>query len=212
MKLGSLSAKYESARDGVAAIGWDSAGEASYGTYQIASATGTMARFLAWLMIPEYPDQYREIRAELDPHRRDSRRKDGEFAAAWKRLAAGPLRPYLEQAEHEFICATHYATGLALLPLAVRSEVTASEALRQVFWSCAVQHGPGGAAKIFSRERAGMDGCYLERWLRAIYAARRFRLRHLTERGHLTEREQAAVNRRYDTELADALRLLAQEV
>ena len=44
--LGSLSAKFESGTEGVAAIGYDRVGGTSYGKYQIASKPGTMDRFL----------------------------------------------------------------------------------------------------------------------------------------------------------------------
>jgi hypothetical protein len=47
--LGKLSAKFESSKEGPSAIGYDTKGGTSYGTYQIASKTGTMSEFVAFL-------------------------------------------------------------------------------------------------------------------------------------------------------------------
>ena len=200
MKLGELSARYESARKGVEAIGWDSGGGASYGTYQIATATGTMARFLSWLTT-DYPD----VKAALDGVRASMRDPRGSFSTAWLGLARGPLRARLEEAEHGFIEATHYQAALGLLPATLQARVNGAEALQQVLWSCAVQHGSGGAARVFvgAATECHLDdpGTTLAAYLRAIYAARDRRL------SRLTPAEQAAVRNRYREELKDALQM-----
>jgi hypothetical protein len=212
MKLGELSARYESARAGVEAIGWDSRGLASYGTYQIASGVGTMAAFLAWCA-KDYP----EIPAALDPHRGDMTSRQGpvtgpdgsglsNFAAAWLSLARGPHRSRLQEAEHGFIQSTHYDVALGLLAVSVANRVRSVEALSQVLWSSAVQHGPAGAARVFG---TSAQACNLDApettpadFIRAIYAARALRL------SRLTPAERQAVLNRYRDEQAAAIRML----
>ena len=56
MKLGDLSAEFESGSRGTSAIGFDSGGGASYGKYQIAHRVGTLDRFMIFLR-----DNYLEL-------------------------------------------------------------------------------------------------------------------------------------------------------
>ena len=153
--LGILSAAFESGAAGCDAIGYDPGGGTSYGIYQIASRPGTMDRFIDFLdrEAPAWADRLRAA-GEANTGGRG-----GEMPRVWKAIASeDPDR--FTGLQHAFIEATHYRPAeqkiLGSEGLAVAER---SEALREVLWSTAVQHGPDGAARIFQtaleRLRAG---------------------------------------------------------
>lgn len=139
--LGALSRKYESNWDpGAISSGVGDAGGKSYGAYQLASKTGTLARFVAWLRGP-YPDLWQTLKPAFEMP---------DFDAEWKRLAVVRRERFL-RAQHDFIAATHYQPALeALRKSAPWLALDARpEAVHEVLWSTAVQHGAGGAVKVF---------------------------------------------------------------
>ena len=210
MELGDLSAKYESAKAGVAAVGWDSGGGLSLGTYQLASRPGTLAEFVRWCA---RSDGLWWISDALSPPLAlglggGSSDRQGPLAQAWRVLASA--RPdELRAAERGFIRATHYDAAVVMLAPSLRAAVQISEALSQVLWSAAVQHGAAGAAKVFGQAWAdcrfpldqALTVAQVGAFIRAIYARRCLRL------ARLTAREQTAVRNRYRQEERDALRL-----
>lgn len=144
-RIGALSAIYES-RGAIDAIGYDGRGGTSYGKYQIASGVGTMGRFLDYL-----DNKAPEIAARLSrsgPANTGGR--GGAMAGEWKRIAQeNPKR--FEALQHEFIRDTHYQPALKSITLSTGEDVSKrSQAVREVLWSTAVQHGPNGAADIFT--------------------------------------------------------------
>jgi hypothetical protein len=144
-RIGALSAIYES-RGAIDAIGYDGRGGTSYGKYQIASGVGTMGRFLDYLDA-KAPD----ISARLSrsgPANTGGR--GGSMAGEWKRIAQESPKRF-EALQHEFIRDTHYQPALKSITLVSGEDVSKrSQAVREVLWSTAVQHGPSGAADIFS--------------------------------------------------------------
>jgi hypothetical protein len=192
-ELGRLSARYESGKRGSAAVGWDSRGGASYGRFQIATAVGTMDRFLIFCEA-NFPDLF----SRLDPVRSSMGDRAGAFARTWVDLSE---QSRIAEAEYEFIKATHYEAGYSRLGTLAKSAVDRVAVLREILWSTCVQHGPGAAPKIFdfswSADTAAM--------IRGIYQRRGERL------SRLTRSEQAAVRDRYQHEQADALAMLANE-
>ncbi len=142
--LGKLSARYESASLGSAAIGYDRTGGTSYGTYQIASRTGTFDNFLKFLD-REAPDWANTLR-EAGSANTGSRK--GAMPDAWKSLVEqDPER--MKHLEHQFIVESHYQ------PVADYVEKNwsqgLSEGLKEVIFSTSVQHGVGGAKKVFEQ-------------------------------------------------------------
>jgi len=134
--LGQLSRKFESnGRPG--AIGFDTKGGFSYGTYQIATNTGTMKKFLLFLS-----DQFPIFAEKLNAAGGAAAALAGSdsFREAWTASAADPA---FAEAQHDYIEASHYQPFAKKLldkqglDLARRSAV-----LRDVAWSVAVQHGP----------------------------------------------------------------------
>lgn len=141
--LGTLSAKYESGRDGTAAVGYDRVGGTSYGRYQIAVKPGTMDIFLKYLKT-EYPDLYQPLAQRKQSY--DD--KHGLFANEWRNLAKGKQ---LKDAEHKFIKRSHYDVALQKLHPPARVMVDTSPTVQQVLWSASVQLGAGLAASNFNK-------------------------------------------------------------
>lgn len=186
--LGFLSAAFESGAAGCDAIGYDPGGGTSYGIYQIASRPGTMDRFIDFLD-REAPAWGERLRAAGEAN---TGGRGGEMPRVWKAIASeDPAR--FTGLQHAFIEATHYRPAEQKIfeneGLAVAER---SEALREVLWSTAVQHGPDGAARIFQialdRLRAGGGDSSDAAIIDQVYALR------------------ADTAARHDPELASALR------
>jgi hypothetical protein len=134
--LGSLSAKYESGNraSGTVSSGKGDPGGISYGSYQLSSKVGTAQRFV---------DQYY---AEWF---HGTKPGSAEFSGLWKKLAA-EREAELAAYEHLFIADTHYQPFADRLRKELNFDVDQrSNALRDVAWSTAVQHGAGN--KIFQQ-------------------------------------------------------------
>ena len=143
--LGSLSAAFESGAAGVGAIGYDPGGGTSYGIYQIASKPGTMNRFIDFLA-GEAPAWAERIRSAGEAN---TGGKDGEMPRVWKEIASEDPKRFAGL-QHAFIEATHYRPAERKIAESTGLRVAErSEALREVLWSTAVQHGPDGAARMF---------------------------------------------------------------
>jgi len=142
--LGALSASHES-NGNPASIGHDSTGGWSYGTYQIATLTGTFSDFMNFLRA-RYPDLAQPLDAAGGPTAATS--GTPQFQAAWKSEAQqNPSR--FQQAQHDYIQATHYDKQVAKLKSNFGLDVNQrSRALQNVVWSMAVQMG-GATQTIF---------------------------------------------------------------
>ena len=150
-KLGGLSERYEAGSHGSEAVGTDSTGGWSYGKYQIATATGTMKKFLAYLKTAD-PD----VAKTLD----DAGGNDGAtnhtdaFAKAWDKAAR---QPGFGDLEHGFIAKTHYdpqADKLAKDGLDVGKR---DKAVQDVTWSVSVQHGGGANVIVHALDKKIAD-------------------------------------------------------
>lgn len=129
-ELGSLSEEYESGGRGAGTVsgGVNDPGGVSYGTYQLASKTGTCAAFVK--------TEGKPWAAELGAGKPGS----AAFSAAWKAIAAREPAAF-KKAQHAFIERTHYRPVVN----AVRDRKgidldLRSEAVRNMVWSCSVQH------------------------------------------------------------------------
>ncbi|WP_419788166.1 hypothetical protein [Pseudodesulfovibrio sp.] len=201
--LGALSARFESGGEGVGSIGYDRTGGTSYGTYQIASKPGTMDRFLAYLdeREPEWAGRLRQAGPS------DTGSKSGAMPQVWQALASeNPER--FGQLQHDFISSETYAPARSMILSQTGLDFDkAPEALREVLWSTAVQHGPTGAARIFGRvieqftgKAAG--GEFNSQLIEGVYDTRKGQF------GSSTARVRQAVANRLDNEKQLALNLL----
>lgn len=195
-EVGGLSAKYESGSRGSAAVGFDSTGGTSYGKYQIATRTGTMSKFLNYVKGKD-PEVYKRLKAAGSP---DSG-KNGPFAQEWKRLAA---EGKLGTLEHDFIKATHFDMGTDRIKnKGIKELIKNSRALQKVMWSTSVQHGGGGAAKIF--DKVYKEGMSTEDYIKAIYSERSTRF------GSSSPDVRKSVMNRFQEEAARAIDLAKSE-
>lgn len=199
---GGLSAQFESGGEGVGAVGYDRMGGTSYGLYQISSRQGTFKEFLKFLD-QEDSALAERLRAAGSP---DTGSRSGGVPEAWKSIAAEDAEHFAEL-QHDFIRKTHFEPVLRDVEktLGVRK---LSDAMKEVVWSTAVQHGPNGARRLFSQaaERVGNSGELDERALiRDIYALRKEQF------GSSDGSVREAVRRRLDTERELALNLAGKD-
>lgn len=201
-RAGQLSAQYESNNE-VDCIGYDRVGGTSYGQFQIASRTGTMRAFIKFLD-DEAPDIAAKLKA-AGPANTGGR--TGRMPSAWKQIASRDPERF-EALQHEFIRSTSYAPAAKSIVLTTGVDITKrSYALREVLWSTAVQHGPGGAERIFSRaiekaEAASSSQNFDKSVIEEVY-----RIRGQKFHRH-TKRIREAVQSRFREEKTTALALL----
>ena len=204
--LGQLSAKYETGGRGPGTVSTGSGdpGGVSYGSYQMATKMGTVAKFVNQ---PNFP--WRNDFQNLTPG-------TAQFTAVWKRIAQEQTAAF-QEAQHAFIKKTHYD----LLAAKILSETgldvnTRSHALMDAVWSTAVQHG--GASPIVCRACSSVscdrsDPKYDELLIKAIYAERGKKKPdgNLAYFSKSSPNVQQGVANRFRSECQDALAMLSKE-
>lgn len=205
--LGALSAKYETGGRGPGTVstGAGDPGGVSYGSYQMATKMGTVARFIAQAGFPWAKDFQ-----GLTPG-------TAQFTAVWKRIATEQTADF-QHAQHSYIKATHYDLLCAKVLAEDKVDInTRSRAVQDVIWSTAVQHG--GATPIIHRAIANLtcslaDPTYDKQLISAIYAERGRKKPdgNLAYFSKSSPSVQAGVARRFRDEQVDALAMLAKEV
>jgi hypothetical protein len=215
--LGELSAHFESAKPAASAIGYDITGGWSFGTFQIASKTGTMALFLNYLKTAQ-PQAY----ALLENAGGSSAALKGskEFKKAWELLASDKtLGANFAQVQYGFIKTQHFdVLASKVLKDTGLNVAQRSVALQNVFWSVATQHGP--KSSVISNALSGKDVSKMtdKQLIEAIYAERA--AVDVNRRGVKVARYfpsstpsiQANVLDRFDRELQLALSMLRKEI
>jgi hypothetical protein len=189
--LGSTSAKYESGNRGVMAIssGKGDPGGASYGKYQLASKTGTLQRYLK---DSGYDKQF----AGLAPGSK-------EFNAKWREL--GKSDPKFAESQHDFIKKTHYdpaAKYAASLGFNMNNR-----GMQDAVWSASVQHG--GVKRLLAMAAATPGWAQMsdEQKLRTFYSVRAQYATNAMRRNKASASQIASVQKRYQSEVNDALAL-----
>ena len=205
-ELGILSAKYETGGrgPGVVSTGVGDPGGVSYGSYQMASKMGVVQRFVAQAGF-QWASDFQGLTAGTAP-----------FTAAWKRIAAAQTDAF-QKAQHAFIKQSHYDPLAAKVLAENKVDVnTRSFAVQNAIWSTAVQHG--GATPIIGRAIATLscnceDPTYDKQLICAIYAERGRKKPdgNLAYFGKSSPSVQAGVARRFQSEQADCLAMLAKE-
>lgn len=201
---GSLSSRYESG-GAIDCIGYDKKGGTSYGNYQIASKTGTMDYFIKFL-----DDKAPDIASRLkNAGPSDTGGKSGRMPEEWKQIAAEDPKRF-EALQHEFIRVNNYSPAAKSIVLTSGVDVNSrSHALREVLWSTAVQHGPSGAERIFSRAietaqttKTGQD--FDKAVIEEVYSIRQRQF------GSHGRRIREAVTARFQDEKSSAIAMLDQ--
>jgi LysM repeat protein len=203
--LGKLSAKYETGKRGPGTVstGRGDAGGVSYGSYQMTSRNdgGTVGRFVSQ---PGF--LWRREFQGLAPG-------SPEFTRVWKDIAAREPDAF-QQAQHGYIKKTHYDPLVRKIQQEDGLKVNArSNALRDVVWSTAVQHGPNNSivSRALRKVRAGLRGRELDRALIVAIYAERGRRRSDGNLAYFSRNSpavQQGVARRFVNEEQDALQLL----
>jgi hypothetical protein len=206
-ELGSLSAKYESRGDPTI-IGYDSTGGWSYGTYQLAAATGAMNEFITYCnqtnpQLGQLLDQAGGAAA--------ARAGTDAFKSSWKTIMndAGNAR-----VQHDYAVKQYFVPAANKIRNSSGLDVTTkSKTLQDVVWSSSIQHGAGGANNVFKRSLAtlGNNAPAEDALIRAVYAERS-RDNGMAYFGRSTPNVRSGVVKRFQNELADALKSLQQEV
>jgi hypothetical protein len=145
--LGVLSARFESGNRDIEAIGYDRQGGTSYGKYQLSSRAGSMERFIRFLET-KAPDWAARLQAAGPA---DTGSTEGVMPEAWKDIAAeDPVK--FGNLQHAFIRRDYYNPARDMIQETTGLDFNeAPVALQEVLWSTAVQHGPTGATRIFTR-------------------------------------------------------------
>jgi len=140
MRLGSLSAKYESnGKPGTVSTGYGDAGGVSYGTYQLASNAGSVKSFVNWLKSRGH--SYGNALGQYTPG-------SAEFTSLWKEIAAVDPGGF-EQLQHDYIQYAYYEPAVAKLKRAYFNIENHTDVMKDVVWSRAVQYGTGYIVEMF---------------------------------------------------------------
>ena len=194
--LGKLSERYESGGRGPVAIGNDSTGGYSYGTYQIATKTGTFKSYMSYIQT-RYPAIYQPLNAAGG----NSAATAGtpEFMSAWRSLASNPD---FAVSQHNFIQATHFDILARKIQQETGLDVCSrSNGLQDVVWSVAVQHGPASSIVTRAIKSVGVSASDKD-IVNAIYDDRSRVEVHFARS---TENVRASVKARFDRERKVAL-------
>jgi hypothetical protein len=214
--IGALSARYEAAakeNPGAVSPGIGDPGGVSYGSYQLSSRKGTADAFVANAEARRWADQFRGLKPGTDA-----------FSQKWRAVAAGNPTAF-HAAQKAFVERTLY--GVASRKVAHRTGYDlngASEAMRQVTYSTAVQHGPTGSAAVISeairrtdQKLKRNDPAYQAALINNIYDRRTEIFGAMRQRALKAVDSRSAKNHdnvikdRFPRERADALRILAGE-
>ena len=204
--LGKLSAKYETGGrgPGVVSTGAGDFGGVSYGSYQMATKTGTVAQFVSAGDFP-WRTSFQGLQAGTPA-----------FTAKWKEIAASEPDRF-QDCQHAYIKKTHFDVLCAQTLSESGLDITKhSHALQDVVWSTAVQHGGKCAIIRKALSAVGVDPSssdFDKKLISAIYAERGRRRSDgkLAYFSSSSPNVQTGVANRFKSEEADALRMLAQE-
>lgn len=208
--LGSLSEKYEAVgRDpGTVSIPRGDPGGVSYGSYQLASRTGTLGAFMA---SPEFRPWSRKF-AKLQPG-------TAAFNRQWRAEAARDPDAFRD-AQRAYIMRTHYEPAISKVVRSTGYDLNrASGAVRETAFSVSVQHGRADvilsdAVTETDTKLKRTDASYERELIVNIYARRIAYVTVLRNQARTRRRFAQAqqfeniINNRYPNEQADALRLL----
>lgn len=128
------------------------------------------------------------------------------FDRAWKDYAAKEP-DHFERLQHNYIQATHYAPAVGKVEKATGLNVAdRSAAVQDVLWSTSVQHGSGGAAKVF--KNAGITADMTDaQIIQRVYAERGANNGNKYFSSSSEDVRKGVVNR-FKSELIDALKML----
>lgn len=168
-KIGDIIAPYESGTEGIFNVDYDSGGGTSYGKWQLSSKQGS---YQEWLedMEAEGGEAAQIAKRLRDVGGFDTGSRTGAQVDAYKREAA--RNPELiERTQHASIMKRKYGSAFKLIQSeSLRKMIESDRAIQEMLYSTAVQHGEGGAGKIFNT--VYREGMTREDLIRAVYTRR----------------------------------------
>lgn len=187
--LGSLSQKYESSGNpGVVARTKGDIGGASYGSYQLTTASGHAQKFAN-----QYGGSLKGLKAGT-----------AAFDAAWKQEAQKNPTAF-GAAQHNYIEKTHYQPAANKFKSVTGIDPSKQpQAVQDMIWSIGVQHGAGGAASIF--KNAGISSpMNAETIIKRVYGERMKVDKYFSSSPSNIKK---SVKNRFQNEMQDALKML----
>ena len=158
MRLGTLSEKYEGGGPGTVSTGDGDSGGVSYGTYQLATNTGSAAAFVEWLQgRSDYGKGYGELLAQAEPG-------GLEFSRYWTYLADTDAEGFAAL-QDEFVKPRYYDAACEVAKQRGVNTDSIPEALKCVLFSNAIQHGAYWAGVLLADSYSGDPA----QWIRNIY-------------------------------------------
>lgn len=157
-----MSSKYESGGNaGSIARTKGDIGGASYGTYQLTTASGSAKSFV---------DSLKNVDKAAYIKLVGKTPGTAAFDAAWKSVAAG--NPNFGTYQHDYIQQKYFDPAVSSVKKTIGLDVTKrSQAVQDAIWSTAVQHGSGSVSKIL--KNAGVNTIMNDaEIIRRIYAER----------------------------------------
>ena len=160
MRLGILSEKYEGSGPATISTGEGDSGGVSYGTYQFATNTGTVDRFVEWLI--GQGGVTAGYGAMLGQHPAGSL----EFSNCWLWIAENEAD--FGAWQDEFVKPRYYDAAATVAQDNGIDPDNMPDALKCVLFSNSIQHGPQNAGELLAE-------CYdtdPTEWIRKIYDAK----------------------------------------
>lgn len=206
IELGSLSAKYEVGNRGPGTVstGIGDAGGVSYGSYQMTSKPngGTVKRFVSQEGFP-FIEQFRNLQPGGE-----------QFTRVWRTIAITEPQQF-QNVQHEFIKMTHFDPLVSKIKSQKGLDMTnLSDAVQNVVWSTAVQHGPGSSIIQTAISNLGNlsqeDSDFNRKLIKAVYAERGRKNNNgvLVYFSRNSANVQKGVANRFINEEKDALKML----
>lgn len=187
--LGSISQKYESGNRGVNTVssGQGDPGGVSYGAHQLATNTGTMARYLASNEGKKYASSFAGLQPGTEP-----------FNNAYRQVASSDPQGFAAS-QRAYITRTHYDP---VSKHAAESGFTVADPrIQEVLFSMGVQHG--GAKLIVSRA-GNPQGKSVDEQVKMLFEARKKYVAGLS----MPEGTRQSLYRRYASEERDVLAMV----
>lgn len=140
--LGKTSEQFETGGRGVGTVshGKGDRGGVSYGSYQLATNTGTLD---AYLRQSKYGKEFTGLKGGTDA-----------FTARWKEIAKRDPEGFKAD-QHEFIKRSHFNPAASLLRKQGVDVLGRGPALQDAVWSTAVQFGPSATASMIEKATGG---------------------------------------------------------
>ncbi len=189
MKLGALSARYESnGKPETISTGKGDKGGKSYGMYQFSLDTGSLSNYIAASQFKR--EFYGVVLGSV------------MFDSIWKTIAVREPRTFADD-QHEYIKSVYYDPIRAL---ADTLSIPNTEAVNQMIWSTSVQQGQGWISRVL-RDVAGLPEREL---ITSVYAKRTSQFQNSTYYNSSAPRRRVrdSVLNRYKSELKAVLQLI----